>query len=203
MGATAEQISPLRLQSRPWAQAGDFVCFTSLLPSSAAVRTGNCCRNHCLQRAERTSGFKDGKVSFFSERVPTKTVWICLLSSCCTLVLFYFNHNSRLLTCHKGTGDSPVLICAWDSSLSLQLPSSTHPGAQIQQTQQKAARLPPPLRRPSSDLQARQAPGSEEVTNKSQYLRVNGMVSKRLSTSLKKAREVFIFRPYCLEGSLL
>lgn len=36
-----------------------------------------------------------------------------------------------------------------------------------------------------------------------QYLKVNGMASKRLSTSLKKAREVFIFRPYCLEGSRL
>jgi len=42
-----------------------------------------------------------------------------------------------------------------------------------------------------------------EAASKSQYLRVNGIVSKRLSTSLKKAREVFIFKPYCLEGSLL
>lgn len=35
------------------------------------------------------------------------------------------------------------------------------------------------------------------------YLRVKGMASKRRSTSLKNVREVFIFRPYCLLGSLL
>lgn len=34
-------------------------------------------------------------------------------------------------------------------------------------------------------------------------LRVKGMASKRRSTSLRKTREVFIFRPYCLLGSLL
>lgn len=35
------------------------------------------------------------------------------------------------------------------------------------------------------------------------YLRVKGMASKRRSTSLKKVRDVFIFNPYCLLGSLL
>lgn len=45
--------------------------------------------------------------------------------------------------------------------------------------------------------------GSQSCSCYMQYLKVNGMASKRLSTSLKKAREVFIFRPYCLEGSRL
>ena len=35
------------------------------------------------------------------------------------------------------------------------------------------------------------------------YLRVNGIVSKRLSISLKNVRDVFIFKPYTLLGSLL
>jgi len=52
-------------------------------------------------------------------------------------------------------------------------------------------------------MQSIQLRAHKEVMNKSKYLRVNGIVSKRLSTSLKKAREVFIFKPYCLEGSLL
>lgn len=35
------------------------------------------------------------------------------------------------------------------------------------------------------------------------YLRVKGMVSKRLSISLKNVRDVFIFKPYTLLGSRL
>lgn len=54
------------------------------------------------------------------------------------------------------------------------------------------------------DLLHTSVPGSRWVGGSARmYLRVNGIVSKRLSTSLKKAREVFIFKPYCLEGSRL
>lgn len=41
------------------------------------------------------------------------------------------------------------------------------------------------------------------VEEKRLYLRVKGIVSKRLSISLRNARDVFILRPYTLLGSLL
>lgn len=41
------------------------------------------------------------------------------------------------------------------------------------------------------------------AVSQSLYLRVNGIMSKRFSISLKNAREVFIFRPYVLLGSRL